>query len=79
MAIKDETIKTIYDLFRFNNLRVVYCPNDALGIQGPFKEVKEKEILSILNGEVEPQIMEEIIGMDILISGGDYEEFYNTQ
>lgn len=70
MLIKDDNIKDIYDLFRFNNLRVVYCPNDALGLEGPFKEVEEKEIIEILNGEFVTNNTQSIsTGIDIMISG----------
>lgn len=72
MAIKDDSIKDIYDLFRFNNLRVVYCPNDALGLDGPFKEVDEKEIVEILNGDfITSDFQEDYIleGVDIMVSG----------
>lgn len=70
--MKDKTIKDIYDLFRFNNLRVVYCPNDALGLDGPFKEVDENEIVSIMNGDFRAGELEnnyEFEGVDIMISG----------
>ncbi len=71
MAIKDDSIKDIYDLFRFNNLRVVYCPNDALGLDGPFKEVNEKEIVDILNGDFITEVLDdyEMEGIDIMVSG----------
>ncbi len=71
MAIKDKSIKDIYDLFRFNNLRVVYCPNDALGLDGPFKEVDEEEIVDILNGDFRGEVKDEYAmeGIDILVSG----------
>ena len=71
--IKDESIKDIYDLFRFNNLRIVYCPNDALGLDGPFKEVDENEIVEILNGDFMTNEMQDegftLDGIDIMISG----------
>lgn len=71
MSIKDKSIKDIYDLFRFNNLRVVYCPNDALGLDGPFKEVDEEEIVDILNGDFRGEVKDEYAmeGIDILVSG----------
>lgn len=71
MAVKDDSIKDIYDLFRFNNLRVVYCPNDALGLDGPFKEVDENEIVDILNGDFREEVRDdyEVEGFDILVSG----------
>lgn len=72
MFIKDESIKDIYDLFRFNNLRVVYCPNNALGLDGPFKEVDEKEIVEILNGDFITDDFQEnysLEGVDIMVSG----------
>jgi len=72
LFIKDESIKDIYDLFRFNNLRVVYCPNDGLGLDGPFKEVDEKEIVEILNGDfITDNLQENYIldGIDIMVSG----------
>jgi hypothetical protein len=73
LFIKDESIKDIYDLFRFNNLRVVYCPNDALGLDGPFKEVDEKEIVEILNGDFITDDLQEndfiLEGVDIMVSG----------
>lgn len=66
-------MKDIYDLFRFNNLRVVYCPNSALGLDGPFKEVDEKEIVEILNGDFITDELQEndfiLEGVDIMISG----------
>jgi len=71
MSIKDKSIKDIYDLFRFNNLRVVYCPNDALGLDGPFKEVDEDEIVDILNGDFRGEVKDDYAmeGVDILVSG----------
>lgn len=73
MSIKDESIKDIYDLFRFNNLRVVYCPNDGLGLDGPFKEVNESEIVEILNGDfIASDFQEEDFsfeGVDVMVSG----------
>jgi len=72
LFIKDESIKDIYDLFRFNNLRVVYCPNDGLGLDGPFKEVDEKEIVEILNGDFITNNLQEnyiLEGVDIMVSG----------
>lgn len=73
MSIKDDSIKDIYDLFRFNNLRVVYCPNDGLGLDGPFKEVDENEIVEILNGDfLSDDLQEEsytLEGVDVMISG----------
>jgi hypothetical protein len=73
LAIKDESIKDIYDLFRFNNLRVVYCPNDGLGLDGPFKEVDEHEIVEILNGDFISHNLEDeefiLEGIDIMVSG----------
>ena len=73
MPIKDESIKDIYELFRFNNLRVVYCPNDGLGLDGPFKEVDENEIVEILNGDfITNDLQDEdfnLEGIDIMVSG----------
>jgi len=73
LPIKDESIKDIYDLFRFNNLRIVYCPNDGLGLDGPFKEVDENEIVEILNGDfITNDFQDEdfnLEGIDIMVSG----------
>jgi len=75
LSIKDDSIKDIYDLLRFNNLRVVYCPNDGLGLDGPFKEVDEKEIVEILNGDYITENLQEDAyaqeGFDIMVSGGE--------
>lgn len=70
--MKEQSIKDIYDLFRFNNLRVVYCPNDGLGLDGPFKEVNESEIVDILNGDYhrsEPKEGDFEEGLDLMVSG----------
>lgn len=70
--MKEQSIKDIYDLFRFNNLRVVFCPNDGLGLDGPFKEVNESEIVDILNGDYQrpdPKEGDFEEGTELMVSG----------
>lgn len=70
--MKEQSIKDIYDLLRFNNLRVVFCPNDGLGLDGPFKEVNEDEIVDILNGDYhrsDPKEGDFKEGTDLMVSG----------
>ena len=46
-----ESINNFYDLLFLNNLRIAYCANEQLGLDGPFVEISKDDFLKILNGE----------------------------
>ncbi len=60
-------IKNVYDYLKRNNMRIAYCPNENLGLDGPFKEVDLNEMMEIINETTQEIKLDE--NMDVMISG----------
>lgn len=66
-----KTITEVIKLLYSKKMRVVYCPNESLGTNGPFKEVDIEEIMNILEDTTssnDQYIISELSDKDLLLS-----------